>query len=90
MTIFCLSKTEIIIEIGASPLEPFKLIALRALVLIHLLQADTRATPCRQPLCVQASAAAWLVAYASLLRPHLCHSQIPELSCDRSSSMIKR
>jgi len=45
-------------ELGALPLDPSRLIALRALVIIHMLQADTHATPCSQPLCVQASAAA--------------------------------
>jgi len=48
---------------GASPLDPSRLIALRALVIIHMLQAymlqaDTRSTPYSQPLCMQASAAA--------------------------------
>jgi len=41
--------------LAASPLNPSRLIALRALVIIHMvqadtLQADTRSTPCSQPL----------------------------------------
>jgi len=35
--------------LGASPLDPARLIALRALDIIHMLQADTSATPCSQP-----------------------------------------
>jgi len=47
----------------ASPLDPSGLIALRALVIIHMLltdmvQADTRATPCSQPLQQRAYATA--------------------------------
>jgi len=44
--------------LGASPLDPSRLNALRAVIVIHMLQADTRATPCSQPLHMQASAAA--------------------------------
>jgi len=41
--------------IEASPLDPSRFIALRAVIIIHMLQADmlqahTRATPCSQPL----------------------------------------
>jgi len=39
------------LSLAASPLDPSTLIALRALVIIHMRQADTRATPCSQPMC---------------------------------------
>ena len=61
--------TEIISESEASPLDLSMLIALRDLVIIHMLhanmvQADTRATLCSQPLLQRAyaTAAAWLMA----------------------------
>jgi len=45
----------------ASRLDPSRLIALRALVIIHMLQlqADTRATPCSQPLYTQQQRDSW-------------------------------
>ena len=47
------------VVLGASPLDLSRLIALCALVIINMLQADTRAMPCSRPLCAgQASAAA--------------------------------
>jgi len=51
------------IILEASPLDPSRFIALCALVVIHMLQAgmlqaDTRATPCSQPLQQRAYATA--------------------------------
>jgi len=76
------------ILLEASPLDPSRLIALCAPVIIHMLQADmlqadTRATPCSQPLQLRAyaTAAVWLMAEAA----SLTHSY---LSCALCSSMI--
>ena len=52
-TFFCCSA--VLRELEALPLDPSRLIAL---VIIHMLQADSRATPCSQPLQQRASATA--------------------------------
>ena len=76
-----LFKFSILCVLGASTLDPSKFIALRALVIIHILQALPVPRPATSR-CVQASAESLTL---TAQRHSQCYSHVSELSCGFNS-----